>query len=401
MAIIFRKSIKIGKAVKYFLVILLGVLFTLSFFILGYKLGIQKSTQTPILFNSDFSGLDAKIFWQTWKYIKENFADPSKIDSHKAAFEAARGLIRSLDDPYSDLLTERQGKIFEEDLSGSFGGVGIEIGIRKGFLTVISPLEGTPAYRAGLKPNDQILKINGESTENMNLEEAVSKIRGEPGTKVVLTIMRESFNEPKDFELIREKIVIPTIKSEFIEPDIGYIKINTFIANTYSDFTKALIDLSAKGAQKFIIDLRNNPGGYLEVALKMAEVFVPRGKVLVGQESKNEKKLIRSEGPGVLSQNKVVILINNGSASASEIFAAALKKHLNAKLIGEKSFGKGTVQQMFKINGNLLKLTIAYWLTPDEKRIEGHGLEPDIKIKDEKEGDKDAIKEKAIELLKQ
>jgi len=387
--------------IKTFL-ILTPILLSVFLFILIYKYQtlITTTNQKPILFDENFSNSDTKLFWQTWKYIKENFADPSKIDPHKAAFEAARGLIRSLNDPYSDLLTEAQGKIFEEDLSGSFGGVGIEIGIRKGVLTVIAPLENTPASRAGLKAGDQILAIDGKSTENLSLEEAVMKIRGEVGTKVVLTIMRESFKEPKDFEIIREKIEVPVVKYEFIQPNIGYIKINTFISTTLSKFTSALVDLSNKGAQKFILDLRNNPGGYLEVALRMAEIFVPRGKVLVMQETKEGRNVFRSEGPGVLEKSPIVILVNKGSASASEILAAALRKHLQAKLIGEKTFGKGTVQQIFKIDGKLLRLTIAYWLTPDGERIEEKGLEPDIKIKDEIENGRDPIKEKAIELLK-
>lgn len=376
------------------------MLVSASFFILGYRVGSQKINQNPILFSEDFSNTDIKLFWQTWKHIKENFADTSKINHQKAAFEASRGLIRSLDDPYSDLLTKNQGEIFEEDLSGSFGGIGIEIGIRKGFLTVIAPLEGTPAYRAGLKAGDQILAINDESTENMTLEGAVSKIRGEIGTKVTLKIMREEFEKPKNFEIIRDKIEIPVVKSEFIKPDIAYIKVNTFISTTLTKFSETIVNVINQGANKFIIDLRNNPGGYLEVALRMSEMFVPRGKVLVIQESRDGQKSFRSEGPGMLANRKILILVNNGSASASEIFAAALRKHTKAKLIGERTFGKGTVQQIFKLNDNLLKLTIAYWLTPDKIRIEGKGLEPDIEIEDKIVDEKDLVKEKAIELLK-
>jgi carboxyl-terminal processing protease len=183
------------------------------------------------------------MFIKAWELINKNFVDPQKIDADKAMFEATRGLLKSLDDPYSDLLSEKQKKLFEEDLSGSFGGVGMEIGIRKGVLTVISPLEGTPAERAGLKAGDKILKINNEETENMSLEEAVSKIRGKPGTKVTLTIFRNEWIEPKDFEITREVINIPIVKSKFIQPNIGYIKINSFGAKTYSDFIMLIRDL--------------------------------------------------------------------------------------------------------------------------------------------------------------
>lgn len=399
MPVILRKNINWKRVGKVFLISAL-ILLSATSFILGYRYGLQENRQNISFLGKDFSYEDEKLFWQTWKYINEKFVDPSKIDPQKAAFNAAKGLVYSLEDPYSDLLTQSQGEIFEEDLSGSFGGVGIEIGIKKGILTVISPLESTPADKAGLKAGDQIIAVDGEPTENMTLEEAVMKIRGEIGTKVVLTIMRESFEKPKDFEIIRDKIEIPVIKYEFINPDIGYIKINTFISTTLPKFTEAITALVNQGAQKFIIDLRNNPGGYLEVALRMAEIFVPRGKILVIQKTKENESAFRSEGPGVLADSKVVILVNSGSASASEIFAAALRKHLNAKLVGETTFGKGTVQQIFKINGNLLKLTIAYWLTPDGVKIEGNGLKPDIEIKDKTENNRDLIKEKAIDLLK-
>ncbi len=340
------------------------------------------------------------MFLKAWDIIKKNYVDPQKIDADKAIFEATRGLLKSLDDPYSDLLSEKQKKIFEEDLAGSFGGVGFEIGFRKGFLTVIAPLEGTPAERAGLKAGDKILKINGEETENMSLEEAVSKIRGQPGTKVVLTIMRDEWLEPKDFEITREIINIPVIKTKFISPNIGYIKINTFGAKTYSEFIKAHNSLKNQGAQKFILDLRNNPGGFLEVAIKMSEIFLPRGKIVLKEVIRNEgTKTILSEGPGNLISEKIVILINKGSASASEIFAGALRDNLGTKLIGEKSYGKGSVQQTFNLNGNLLKLTIAYWLTPQGTKIEGNGLKPDIEVKDNEETKEDEVLNKAVEVI--
>lgn len=343
------------------------------------------------------------MFVKAWEIINKNFVDPQKIDPNKAMFEATRGLLRSLDDPYSDLLSEKQKKIFEEDLSGSFGGVGFEIGLRKGILTVIAPLEGTPAEKVGLKPGDRILKINGESTENISLEEAVSKIRGEPGTKVVLTIFRDEWLEPKDFEIIREIIDVPVIKSKLIKDNIGYIKINSFGTKTYSEFVKAYYNLKTKGAQKFIIDLRNNPGGYLEVAIKMSELFLPRGKVILKEVKRDEgTKTITSEGPGNLVNEKIIILVNKGSASASEIFTGALRDNLGIKLIGEKTFGKGSVQQTFPLNGNLVKLTIAYWFTPKGEKIEGNGLKPDIEVKEsieEESSKKDLVLDKAVEIL--
>ncbi|GIW67161.1 MAG: peptidase S41 [Candidatus Parcubacteria bacterium] len=385
-----------NKRIKQLSFLLIILILILSAYKFGYQKALAETTAGKF-----FSVQNFLMFLRAWEIINRNFIDPQKIDNDKAMFEATRGLIKSLDDPYSDLLSEEQRKIFEEDLTGSFGGIGIEIGIRKGVLTVIAPLEETPAQRAGLKAGDKILKINAEETENMSLEEAVSKIRGKPGTKVTLTIFRDEWLEPKDFEITREVINIAVIKTKFISPNIGYIKINSFGATVYSEFMKAYNQLKSQGADRFIIDLRNNPGGYLEMAIKMSELFLPRGKIILKEVKRNGgTKSIISEGPGVI-QEKVVILINKGSASASEIFAGALRDNLGIKLIGEKSFGKGSVQQTFPLNGNLLKLTIAYWLTPSGTKIEGNGLKPDIEVEEPKEEtEKDPVLDKAIEVLK-
>jgi carboxyl-terminal processing protease len=384
------------KKIKKFI---LPTLILLAIF-LSYKIGYEKAL-AKVVANKVFSYENFVLFLKTWDIINKNFVEPEKIDPNKAILEASRGLLRSLDDPYSDILTEKQKKIFEEDLIGSFGGVGFEIGIRQGVLTVIAPLEGTPAERAGLKPGDKILKIDGEDTSNMSLEDAVFKIRGKPGTKVVLTIYRNEWVEPKDFEITRETINVPTVKSKIIKSDIGYIKINSFNTQAVSKFLSVYYDLKNQGASKFIIDLRNNPGGFLEVAVRIAEYFLPRGKVILKEKEKNKKiKSIISEGPGMIKE-PIIILINKGSASASEIFAAALRDNLGIKIIGEKSFGKGSVQQAFPLDGKMLKLTTAYWLTPKGEKIEGNGLKPDIEVKDTlNEGTTtDAILDKALEII--
>lgn len=320
-----------------------------------------------------------------WNIVSKNYVEPQKLNADKAVFEASRGVVKSIGDPYADLFAEQQKKIFEEDLQGSFGGVGFEIGIRKEILTVIAPLEGTPAEKVGLKPGDRILKINGTSTEDMPLDVAVSLIRGIPGTTVTLTIYRSDWIEPKDFIITREIINIPLVKSKIIDQNVGYIKINSF-ANAVDERVKyALIDLKRKGADRFIIDLRNNPGGFLEMAVKVSSLFLTPAEVVVIQKDKNKtEKVTFSEGPGSFRNEKIVILINSGSASASEIFAGALRDNLNVKLIGEKSFGKGSVQQTFNIDKNLLKLTIAHWYTPKGSKIEGEGLKPDIEFKEDK-----------------
>ena len=419
------------KSKKYFILFLLAILILTLNFILAFNLGKGLANENVTIFekNSEFKEKYADLFNKVWTKIKQNFVDQSKVNPDKAAFEAIRGLVKSLDDPYSDLYTERQAKILEEDLRGSFCGVGMEIGIKNGVLTVISPLEDTPAFKAGIKAGDFILKINGEDTSKMNLEEAVSKIRGECGKEVVLTIIREGWETEREFKIKRAEIKIPVVKYEFIKPDIGYIKIVSFGLTTIPDFLNAYNTLKKQGAERFILDLRNNPGGYLEVAIRLSEYFVPRGKIILKEiwGKNQEEKVVRSEGPGSLSKVKMVVLINRGSASASEIFAGALKDNLGVKLIGEKSFGKGSVQQVFYLDNEAqsltfrievatktnitkipeeeskiaLKLTVAYWLTPKGVKLEGNGLEPDIKVVDKNPEDKvDEVLQKAISVLK-
>ena len=419
--------------IKFIFEVIAAILILSINFGLAYNLG-KASISIGInnLFgeNTEFNPKYKFLFNQVWEIIKENFVDQKKIDPDKAAIEAIRGLVKSLNDPYSDFYTPTQSKIIEEDLSGKFCGVGMEIGIRNNVLTVISPLEDTPAYKKGIKAGDLILKINNEDTYNMSLEEAVSKIRGKCGEKVVLTIFREGWQNEKDFEIIREEIKIKMVKYEFIPPNIGHIKILNFGNNTVKEFINAYNNLKAKGANRFIIDLRNNPGGYLHVAINLSELFLPRGKVILkeiwGKEQK--EKIIRSSGPGSLSRIKMVILTNKGSASASEIFAAALRDNLGTKIIGEKTFGKGSVQQIFEVGSRVfsviindqdkstktkevqilpndnysLKLTVAYWLTPKGMKLEGNGLDPDIKVIDSNPEDKkDEILEKAIKIIKE
>ncbi len=405
------------------------LILTLNFFI-AFKLGQSSASNPPTIFekNSEFKEKYADLFNEVWIKIKNHFVDQSRVNPDKAAFEAIRGLVKSLQDPYSDLYTPEQTKILEEDLRGSFCGVGMEIGIRNGILTVIAPLEDTPAYRIGIKAGDFILKINNEDTSNMSLEEAVSKIRGECGKEVVLTLMREGWEQEREFVIKREEIKVPAIKSEFIKPNIGYIKIVSFGLNTIPEFLKAYNSLTKKGANRFILDLRNNPGGYLEVAIRLSEYFLPRGKIILKEVwgKEQEERIIRSEGPGTLSKLKMVILVNKGSASASEIFAGALRENLGVKLIGEKTFGKGSVQQIFHLSQTdfpsieiqittstskkilkrdtknvALKLTVAYWLTPKGIKLEGNGLEPDVKVVDKNPEDKiDEVLQKAISMIK-
>jgi carboxyl-terminal processing protease len=349
-----------------------------------------------------FSGQNLTLFWEAWQAVSNKFIDREKIDQKKAFYGALQGMVKSIGDDYTEFYSPQEAKIFNEDISGSFEGVGMEITVRRGIITVVSPLEDTPAWRAGIKSGDLILKINNEDATNLKLEEAVMKIRGPKGTKVILTIMREDFKEPKDIEIVRDVIVVHAVKFKMLENNIGYIKILNFGKNSVPEFYNAINDLLTKGANKLILDLRNNPGGFLESAVIISSWFLPKGDKVVIEDfgGKSPQRVHRSLGPGILSNLPLVVLVNRGSASASEILAGALRDNLNVKILGEKTFGKGSVQEVVNLSdGSLVKVTVARWLTPKGKLIEGKGIDPDIEIKNESDKE-DLVLNKAIEILK-
>lgn len=348
--------------------------------------------------------IDFSLFWEAYHKLQEKFVDKSKIDIQKIIYGAISGMVNSLGDPYTIFLTPEESKRFEEDVKGTFEGVGMEIGIKKGQLQVVAPLEGTPAQRAGIKAGDKILKIDDRTTENITLDEAVSLIRGPKGTKVRLTIFREGWEKEKEFEIVRDVILVPSLKWE-MKDGIIYLKIYQFSEIASFDFTRAAIEILNQPTQKMILDLRNNPGGYLEVAQDIAGWFLEEGKIVAIEDFGNgEKKEYKSDGPAKFLDYKIVILINGGSASGAEILAGALRDNRGILLIGEKSFGKGSVQELEKLSGgSSLKITVAKWLTPKGNLISDVGLEPDIKVEmTEKdfEEEKDPQLEKAIEILK-
>jgi carboxyl-terminal processing protease len=399
-----KKSIKAIKILILILILTLNVALAISLSVNK----IANNIFTTGLFSSEFDGKYNELLDKTWNKIKDYYIEQEKINPDKAAFEAIRGVIKSLGDPYSDIYTPKQAKIFDEDMEGRFCGIGAEIGIRNNLPTIIAPLEKSPAEKNGLKPGDVILKINDEDTSNMSLEEAVFKIRGDCGKKVKLTIFREKWNNPKDFIIKREEIKIKAVTYKIIENNIGYVKINTFSKTTQYELENAMKFLSKNNIKKLIIDLRNNPGGFLDSAIKVSEMFVPKGSIILkelwGKEKREKQVVSKKEKIFSYPKNNVIILVNKGTASAAEIFAAALRHNLGYKLMGEKTFGKGTVQQIFNIDDYMLKLTVAYWLTPDGKKLEGNGLEPDYKIEidynNENNKNKYIVLEEDIKILK-
>lgn len=354
--------------------------------------------------------VDFSLFWDAWRVIEENFVDQEKIDYQKMIYGAISGMVDSLKDSYTVFLSPEQTKIFEEDVSGEFQGVGMEIGIKNGELQVIAPLEGTPAQKAGLRSGDKIIKINDLHTLEMTINEAVGLIRGPKGTEVILTIFRDDWNQPKDFKITRDVIEIPSLKWEILEAgvkggDIAYLKLYHFSEKSRTAFRQAAIEILASPSRKIILDLRNNPGGYLEVAQDIAGWFLERGQTVVIEDSKTEKerKVHKAMGNAKLLAYPLVVLINQGSASGSEILAGSLRDNRGILLIGKKSFGKGSVQELKKLREGSLKITTAKWLTPNNELITNVGLTPDIEVeiteKDYEDG-KDPQLDKAIEIIK-
>lgn len=353
--------------------------------------------------------LDFSFFWEAYHKLQEKFVDKEKLNIQKIIYGAISGMVKSLEDPYTVFFPPEETKRFEEDVKGVFEGIGIEIDIRKGQLVVVAPLEGTPAQRAGLRAGDKILKINETPTADLTIEEAVNLIRGPKDTEVNLTIFREEWEKTKEIKIVRGIIEVPSLKLEMKNTpegdQIAYLRIYQFSEKASYDFQKAAIEILSSPTQKIILDLRNNPGGYLEVAQDIAGWFLKKGEIVVIEDLGNGKKeTYQAKGPGRFLDYKIVILINEGSASGSEILAGALKDNRGILLIGEKSFGKGSVQELERLrDGSSLKITIAKWLTPKEKVINGIGLEPDIKVEmtdKDYEENKDPQLDKAIEIIK-
>ena len=399
---------------RLFFVCIAGILLLTSFG-LGFLAGKSAENSTaaisgidnkepPTFLQNQPTGADFNLYWNVWARLQEKFIDKEKIDVQKMVYGSISGLVNSLGDPYTVFLPPQQSKSFKDEIKGSFGGIGAEIGIKKSILTIISPIKDSPAEKAGLKPKDQVFKINATSTAELTLEEAVRFIRGPIGTSVTLTVFRDTFSAPKDFTIVRDEIRIPTVKYESKGNGIYYIALYNFNEVLGSQFRTALQAFFNSKDRKLIIDLRNNPGGYLNMAVDIASFFTPAGTVIVRERYYNKSEdLYRSNGYNLLKNVPVVLLVNGGSASASEILAGALRDVNGSMLIGDKTFGKGSVQELLNLpNDASLKVTIAKWLTPNGTEINGNGLEPDIKIEipEKPEEGKDYYVDKAIETLK-
>jgi len=335
-------------------------------------------------------------FFRALEMVKERYVEPVPMETLIAG--AVKGMVNSLGDPHSIYMDAKMYKEFAIETEGSFNGVGIVIGMKDKTLTVISPIEGTPSDKAGIESGDQIIQIDGKDSKDMALDEAVSKIRGVEGSTVVLGIRRGN-EAVKEYAIIRSSIQIKTVSGKMLPNHIAYLRISMFNENTGRDFAQKYKELEKEGMQAIVLDLRDNPGGLLQESVKVSNFFVPKGPIVSVVTRDGHREVHSSTLEAV--KYPVAVLVNGGSASASEIVSGAIQDTGVGTLIGTKTYGKGSVQTVLKFDGGAIKLTIAKYLTPNDRSINGVGIEPDIKVEMEQGSSKDIQLEKAIQVMKE
>lgn len=388
-----------------------GMFIGLSFVALELPEGTQRAAR-PLLISRvrdadntrELQGVDFNEFWEVWDYVKDNYV-ADEVSDERLFYGALQGMVGSLGDPYSVFLEPTTSAQFQQDLSGSFEGIGAEIGIRNDRLTIIAPLPGNPAERAGLKAGDTVLQIDDYNAVELALDEAVGHIRGPKGTKVTLEILRNGEKEPRTFTITRDTIAIVSVSWQMLDDDIAHLQLKYFNEDTLGRFRQAANQIAAAKPKGIILDLRNNPGGFLTTAIEVVSFWTGPNRVVVGEQQRNAETVgHKPENQQALFEGiPTVVLINRGSASGSEIVAGALQDYGVATLVGETSFGKGSVQDLRQLeDGASVKLTIARWLTPKGRQIHGTGIAPDVEVKPAENGSEEQLDpqlDKAVELL--
>lgn len=368
-----------------------GVLFAVIVFTVTWG----ASQRVVAVSNDTYESL--KIYTDVLGIVQENYTED--VDTRKVVYDSIKGMVRGLD-PHSSFLTPDEYTEMQIDTKGTFGGLGIEISIKDNILTVVAPIEDTPAFKAGIQAGDMIVKIEDKSTRDMSLNEAVSMMRGPKNTPITISIMRESFDEPKEFTIVRDTIKVKSVKFKMLQDDIGYVRIAQFQEKTSVDLLKALKELSAKTSNHalkgLVLDLRNNPGGLLQEAVSVSNEFLNSGLIVYTKgRASGQDMSFSAERPGTQPDYPMIIIVNNGSASASEIVAGALQDHSRAIILGTTTFGKGSVQTIIPLSdGSAVRLTTSKYYTPSGRSIQAKGIEPDIVVG---ETVKKHIKEKDLE----
>ena len=346
----------------------------------------QASAEAPAYIENAEGEVDFGAFWNAWRVLEDKYPFDDAPDAEARLYGAIQGLARAYEDPYTIYLPPEDNELFNEDLSGEFSGVGMEIGLRDDAITVIAPLKGTPAEQAGILPGDIIYEINGESAMNLTTEEAVEIIRGPRGTTVTITVLRSGQFEPIEIDIVRDIISIPTLDTSMPADGVFMIQLYNFIGDVNAQFNAAMQEFIRSNADKLILDLRNNPGGFLQSSISIASWFLPLGELIVKEDlGPDAPKQPEFRSLGTTSRIgrdfDMVVLINQGSASASEIVAGALQEQGRATLVGEQTFGKGSVQEVVPLpDDTALKITVARWLTPNGTSISENGLLPDVEV---------------------
>lgn len=362
-------------------ILLIGFSFIAGFYLQGHLLKDYYRTAYSI------DHIDFSMLKKTWDLLSSNYVDQSKVDKEKLTYGAVEGMVKAVGDPYTEFYNPEEARALEEDLNGTFEGIGIQIGSKEDLIKVISPIKGTPAEQAGLRPGDVILAVDKKPTSDLTVDQVVKMIKGPKGTKVVLTILREGEKDTKDYEITRALIKVPTIEWKTVKTENGkkvaLLSIFQFSDTVYQDFTKAAIEILNENVDGIVLDLRGNPGGLVNHANSILGWFIEKGKVILTEQDKDGNKTeFKSDGPSSFASIPLVVMINEGSASASEIVAGALKDDRNVQLVGEKSFGKGTVQKIVDMDdGSILKVTIAKWFTPNGTAIHEVGITPNVEVK--------------------
>jgi carboxyl-terminal processing protease len=407
------------KSKKLFYV--LGVLGFLTSFGFGFFVGQDYAIKKMVLDDngsvdivkvlnlyskSRSSSVDFDQFWELWDFVKENYVDQpvSDVDLFYGALE---GMVAGLNDPHSIYLPPSNADEFAKSLAGEFEGIGAEIGIRDGQLTVIAPLTGSPAEKAGIKAQDKILSVDGEKTFGLSLEEAVMMIRGEKDTDVVLTITRNGYETAQNITITRGVITVPSVSWEMKDNGIAYVRISYFNEETWKEMNRVIEEMLVKLPKGLVLDLRSNPGGYLKQSIEVASEWIEEGVVVKEVYTGGEDNIYYSDGRHRLKDLKTVVLVDGGTASGSEIVAGALQDYNLATIVGTQTYGKGSVQNFEALpDGSAIKLTVAKWFTPLGRGINGEGIVPDIILEEmlkednsQEKGYRDLGLEKAIELL--
>ncbi len=389
--------------VKVLLVVLGLVVVLCAAFYAGDLFGVGRKSITisdsRSIINADFS-----LFWNAMQLVKDKYVNIADVKDQDLVYGAIKGAVGALGDPYTTFFPPTDAQKFQEDLTGSFGGIGAEIGEKNNQIVIIAPLKGNAAEAAGLKAGDMILKINDTVTTDMAVEDAVTLIRGPEGSTVTLLIYRDGWKDPQSIKVTRGVVSVPTLDWEMKPGNIAVFHLYNFDANAAQLFYNASLDALSKGARGVVLDLRNNPGGYLDVANELAGWFVKRGEVVVQEKFRSgETTTFRATGNEAFVGFPTVVLVNGGSASAAEILAGALRDDSGVKLVGEKTFGKGSVQELQALSdGSTLKVTIAKWLTPNGDEIDKKGLDPDV-VATSSDADalanRDPVLDKALQMV--